>query len=233
MKIILLLFVFIFTSYGANNKDVNKIIEKYSKAKGLDKAQKIQDFKISGKNPDGKGDLEFNYYFLKPNYHRLDIKSKEINLKMTWDGKEGFAKMDIFPPQDLSDVEKVIMVNFYELVFSPIYEYQKNNYKFSLEEIVKKDGIPSYRILKTDTNSIVTDLYLDTAKLNLVESVRLFDIFKEPVHCKSKFENFTNFDGSIIPKNMTLEINDIPRIFKIDSVRFNIGLIPFDFRKPF
>lgn len=232
MKVIVLLFVFIFTSYAANN-DVNKIIEKYSKVKGLEKVQNIQDFKISGKNPDGKAELEFSYYFLKPNFHRLDVKSKELNLKMTWNGKEGFAKAGVFPPQDLTDPEKIIMMTFNELVYSPIYEYQKNNYKFSLEEIVQKEGITSFRILKTDTNGIVTDLFLDTSNLNIIETIRLYDDFKEPVYCKSKFENFTDFDGSLIPRNITLEINNIPRIFKVDSVRFNIGLIPFDFRRPF
>lgn len=231
MKIILLLFMFIFTSYAAN-VDVKKIIEKYSKSKGLDEVQNIQDFKISGKNPDGKTDLEFHYYFLRPNYHRLDVKSNNINLRMTWDEKEGFAKAGVFPPQELGDEEKVIMTTLNELVFSPIYEYQKKNYKFSLEELINKDNLTSFRILKTDTNGIVTDLIIDTLALNLVQSIRLFDNFNKVILSDIKYSNYTEIDGIKIPRNVVMDLNNVPRIFNIDSARFNIGLIPFDFRRP-
>jgi len=231
MKIILLLFVFVFTSYAAID-NAEQIIEKFSKVKGLDQVQNIYDFKISGLNSDEKGELQFNYYFLKPNFHRLDVKNNKINLRMTWDGKEGFAKAGIFPPQELGDTEKIIMISLFESIYSSIYEYQKNDYKFSLEGIVDNRGTNSFRILKTDKKGIVTDLLIDTSNFLLKETIRLYDEFKDPIYCNTKLENYSDFKGIKIPKFITLDLNNIIRNFKVDSVMFNIGLIPYDFKKP-
>jgi len=232
MKIVLLLFVFIFTSYAANN-DAIKIIEKFSKNKGLDEVQNLKDFKISGINGDGKGELQFNYYFLKPNYHRLDVKNDQFSLRMTWDGKEGFAKSGSMPPQELADPEKVIMLTLSELIYSPVYEYQKNGYLFSNEGVIDSNGIKSFRILKTDKNGIITDLYIDTTKLTLVESIRLYDEFKEPLYANIKYDGYIDFKGIKIPTEVRMNVNTMNMTFKVDSVMFNIGLVPFDFRRPF
>lgn len=232
MKIILLLFVFIFTSYAANDNAL-KIIEKYSKNKGLDEVQNIKDFKISGVNGDGKDEMQFNYYFLKPNYHRLDVKNKQINLRMTWDGKEGFAKAGVFPPQELADPEKVIMLTLSELSYSPVYEYQKNGYKFTNEGVVNRNGLNSFRILKTDKKGIVSDLFIDTTNFNLVESIRLYEEFKEPVYANIQFSDYIDFKGIKIPKKVNIIVNSMNMTYKVDSVMFNIGLVPFDFRRPF
>jgi len=231
MKIILLLFVFVITSYAAID-NAEQIIEKFSKVKGLDEVQNIQDFKISGKNIEGPQSLEFNYYFLKPNFHRLDIKSKDINLKMVWDGKNGFAKYGIYPPQDLVAMDKITMISLNESITTPIYEYQKNDYKFNFQGIVDIRGINCFKILKTDKNDIITDLLIDTSNYYLSEKVRLFEEFKEPIFNKIIYENYTDFKGIKIPKKISMYFNDLPRLFLIDSVMFNVGLIPFDFRKP-
>lgn len=232
MKIIFLLFVFIFSSYAANN-DTIKIIEKYSKNKGLDEVQNIKDFKISGINGDDKSSMQFNYYFLKPNYHRLDVKNEQINLRMTWDGKEGFAKAGVYPPQELADPEKVIMHILSELVFSPIYEYEKNGFLFSNEGIVDSNGIKSFRILKTDKKGIVSDLIIDTSNYNLVELIKLYDDFKEVIYSNASFGNYSEFNGIKIPKKVNIKVNNINMNYSVDSVMYNIGLVPYDFRKPF
>jgi len=231
MKIILLLFVFVFTSYAAID-NAEQIIEKFSKLKGLDEVQNLQDIKISGKNIDGPLSYEFNYYFLKPNFHRLDIKSKEVSFKMVWDGKNGFAKTSNFPAQELATLDIVTIISLNESIISPIYEHQKNNYKFSFDGIVDNQGVKCFKILKTEKNGIVTDLLIDTANYYLKERIRLFEEYKETVLSKITYENYTEFKGIKIPKKISIYFNDLPRIFLIDSVMFNIGLVPFDFRKP-
>lgn len=232
MKIIVLLFVFIFSSYAANN-DTIKIIEKYSKIKGLDEVQNLKDFKISGVNGNGKFAMQFNYFFLKPNFHRLDVKGEQLDLKLIWNGKDGAVKSGNFPPQELNGRDKVIFTILSELIFSPIYEYQKHGFTFSNEGIVDTNGTKSYRILKTDKAGVISDLLIDTSNFNLVEFVKLFDEFKEPYFTFVNYDKYTDFKGIKIPKEVNLKINDQDMYYKVDSVMFNIGLVPYDFRKPF
>lgn len=227
----LLLFV---TTFAASNKDIEKILTKYSKTQGLDAVQGLKDFKISGVDIGEKDELAFNYYFLKPNFHRFDIKSKKINLKMTWDGgKEGYLVNGTNPPQRLSDNEKLIMKIFSELIYSPIYEYQKNNYKFSLEGIKEQLGKKCFRILKTEKSGVVTDLYIDSSKYELLNSIKVFDQFEEALYSNVVYKDYAKFGDIKVPKSLVLGINDVQFKYRIDSVMYNIGLIPDDFRKPF
>ncbi len=232
MKVIaLVLLMVVATSYAAN-KNPDKIIDKYSKHKGLDEVQNFQDFKISGKDSSGKEVTTFNYYFLKPNHHRLELISKDNKLKFTWSGKEGFAKSGMNPPILISGIEKVLLKSFSELIFSPIYEFQKNNYRFTNEGVIDSNGMKLFRIVKTEKSGISTDLLIDTNSYDLMETIKLYEDFESPIYCDIKLSNYMGLNNFRIPKVFTINLNDKIYKYQIDSVMFNIGLIPFDFNTP-
>lgn len=226
--IIIISFNFLF----ANNIEISDFIKKYYKLKGLDKIQDINDFKISGIVINNNRKFEFNFYFLKPNYYRLNLKGTGVSFHIAYDGVKGMIKDPINPPVPIDNYTKITLSSLSKLISSPLYEYEKQGLKINFSNFEKLDDLICYKFNLIDNQGIYTDILVDTTELNLIKYEKIEQLGEESMPNYEKYSNYQSIDGIRIPFMFEQKILDINYNYQIDSVKFNIGLTTFDFRMP-
>ncbi len=232
MKVLIIAFALLFTGYLLAVEDTSKIIEDMSKQKGINNLQDVKDFKISGQSFADKTHFNFNYYFMKPNYHRIDITSPGLSIISVLQGDVGYVKQSFYPTVPIDDKTRVELINLSEIVLSPFYEHQKKGIKFKFDKIIQYGGRESYQISLIDSSGFYTDLLIDKSNLHLLKSESNKEYTSGMIPSTLVFDKYTELNGIKIPMDIEQTLLSQTRTIKIDSVMFNIGLQAFDFKKP-
>jgi hypothetical protein len=216
-------------SAGDNADDIYK---KFAEKKGFNQLDGINDFKVSGKSISHNEESRFEYYFMKPNFHRMHLSAKNIDLIMVYDEEMGFLKQGVFPPVPMEARGKSLLIQLRDMILSPIYPINGTSYKFKLDKDEVIGGNPAYKLIRIDSSGKYMDLYISKKDFSLVKSVIVNEYKEMNLLTENFYDNFTDFKGIKIPMGTELHLASDMTEYKIDSVLFNIGLKKFDFRRP-
>lgn len=231
MKYIIYLLLFVIGVQAANI-NTDKIITNFAKNRNLEMFENLKDFKISGYQVINKRQIRFDYYFLKPNFHRMMVRDMALDLKLIFNGTEGWAKNSFYPTSDIDDLSKITLKTLNEAIQSPILNFEKLGYKFKFDSLLNLNGNVSYKLIMIDNNGYSIDLYLDSAKNYLYRMNYIYESNTDPFLVELDYSNYVKIKNANIPMVINYNVNGNTSEFHIDSVMFDIGLTPYDFRKP-
>jgi hypothetical protein len=231
LKFILVVMSFAMLSFsGGDNAD--DIYKKFAEKKGFKQLDSINDFKVSGKSITSNDTSRFEYYFMKPNSHRMHIVANQIDLLMVYDEENGFLRQGMFPPLPMEDRGKSLLIQMRDMILSSVYPVYGTPYKYKLEKDEQIAGNPVYKLIRIDSTGKFMDLFISKKDLSLIKTIVVNEFKEMNVLTEISYDNYTDFKGIKIPMSTKFNLSDTKTDYKIDSVLFNIGLRKFDFRRP-
>ena len=231
LKIILIAVSFAMLSFSAGD-NADDIYKKFAEVKGFNKLDSINDFKVSGKSISHNEESQFEYYFMKPNFHRFHLRVKNVDLLMVTNEETSFLKQGIFPPMKMEERGKSLLLQLRDMILSPAYPINGASYKYKLDKDADVGGKPAYKLIRIDSSGRFMDLYISKKDFSLLRTVVVEEFKEMNLLTENFYENFTDFKGLKIPMNTELHLASELTEYKIDSVLINIGLKKFDFRMP-
>jgi hypothetical protein len=231
LKIILIAMSFALLSFSAGDS-ADDLYKKFAETKGFKQLDVINDFKVSGKTISHNDTSQFEYYFMKPNFHRMHLKAKNVDMLFIYNDEDAFIKQGILPTLKMEDRGKSNLVQMRDMILSPIYQMYGTTYKYKLDKDEVIGGKPVYKLIRIDSTGKFMDLLISKKDYSLVKTVVVNEFKEMNVLTENFYDNYTDFKGIKIPMGTELHLSGDLSEYKIDSVLFNIGLKKFDFRRP-
>lgn len=224
---LLLTFYFNSLSVGAQNLNVQNIIDSSAKYHNYKLLSNQLDIKISGSSSDvlpNKGSFEF--YSMSPNLNRLDISVNNFRTSIIKNQKVGWVKPKIMPPTPLDSFNLALLNIFnYCLYLQQVFNIEEN--EFTLNEVdVEISGNKCFRLI--DKNS--REIYISKNDFCILKIIDYKQIGNDIEQIEYLYSSYRDFGGFKLPTEATVFIGMKQFRYLLENVDYNVGLTENDFR---
>jgi outer membrane lipoprotein-sorting protein len=238
-KICILLLGILSTSIlVAQDLKLDDILEKYLKASGEDKFDKIQTYIIKGKLKKS-ANFQLTSYRKRPNLERTEMDLNGTLSIYVFAGQTGWMVNPFnksFTPQDLSPE----MIKFQAKTLgsdrvpfgwnNPLNNRKEKGNKIDLIGKEDLDGTPVYNLMITFDDGEVADYYMDAEKFLILKVVG--KSANQGV-MEQIFSDYRDVDGIMLPEKLeTFNNGSSEVVLTFDSIMINVPIDDSKFKKP-
>ncbi|MBX3042572.1 MAG: hypothetical protein KIT33_00605 [Candidatus Kapabacteria bacterium] len=221
-----------FCSQADSNINSDEIFEKAKKFRGVEFLNLYSDIGVNGKIIEKNGNLnELNYFFLKPDKHRLRLHLGNFMINITLSNDAGWAKLPGMPTIPIDDISRHNMESVSLAFFPKIFVMQDRDSMF-YSGIEKISGIGCFKFVLIDKKGIYHDFFFAENDFRLVKYLTMKEMNLEPLLFEAYYDKYNDFNGVKFPTEIEVYSGDRELKFKIENVNYNIGLTESDFGKP-
>lgn len=234
----------IFLSMGiltAQEMKVEQLMANFIKASGLDKGEKIQTIKTTGKMSQSGMEFMITSFEKKPSFDRTEMDIQGTKIVMVSNGKSGWMinpTSGSFDPQDMApdmiaSTERENRKDPQNIWNNPLVNWKENGSK--LELVGKEDinGTSVYNLKLTFKDEAVVNYYLDASKFIVLAIKDKSMIQGQMYEIESRFSDFREVDGIINPFKFENYVNGALNISAtIDRIEYNLPCDDIIFKKP-
>ncbi len=204
-KYILLIILMLAAGASANSKNAEEIFEKVQKVRGSEKFRQLNSISFSGKIITPNQEMTLSYYFKKPEMYRMELTGPTIDMKSTYDGKQGQMEMNgnQFPLNKPGVGQMQETYKTFEGLFS---NYKEMGLKLEYVGFEQFNDV-GVDVIKfsSENKQLKAKVFIDSEKYIILKSETENNIGSMNASSTVYFEDYRQMDGMMIPHKIIIE----------------------------
>lgn len=217
----------LFLNVFAGKED--EIIEKYFETNGITKLKNIGTLLAKGHFNYMGTEVKFVSYFKNPAKYRNETYVEDQTYVGVFDGESGWASQQgqviDLPPQ-----AKAQVIQFVDLLWGPLFNYDKEKYKIKLIGREKIDGIDVFKInMQPVDREENADAYISTKDYQLMQFIAKSS---EAGEIKFSYKDLKAVNGISLPHTIQINVQNFEQVINYDSIEIDNPVEDSLFAKP-
>ncbi len=222
-------------SFTMNAQNLEKVLDNYFDAIGIDNLLKTNTIIMKGKIVQMNMDLPMELYQKRPKKLRMEAEIQGTKFVQGYNGKDGWAIMPWTGSTDPQDVTGDQLKGLEQMadIEGDLYNWEKKGYTVTLEGSEDMEGTPVYKIklVKPDGDAFI--FYMDKDNYVVLKEDATVKVQGTPVESSTFFSNFKSVEGMVMPFSIESRMNgQVTSQIEIDSIEVNKVLEDSMFEKP-
>ncbi len=205
------------------------IVEKYFETNGIEKLKNITSLLAKGHLNYMGTEVKFVSYYKNPQKFRNETYVEDQTFIGVFSGESGWASQQgqiiDLPPQAKRQVAQ-----FVELLWGPLYNYNKEQSKLKLIGREKIEGFDVFRInYLPGIDQEQADIYITANDYKLIQLIAKSD---ESGEIKMSFKDLKTINGISLPHTIQINVQNFEQIIYYDSIEIDPPVEDSLFVKP-
>ncbi len=234
-KSFLLFAMFLSASVFVQAQTLDKVLNEYFKATGMDKFAKVKTVEMKAKLSQMGMELPMTIKVKRPDKFRMEMEIQGQKAVTAYDGKNGWTIAPwVSPePQDLAG-EQLERAKEQADLEGDLWEYAKKGHKATYMGKEDLDGTEVYKIKLEKKNGDVQYYYIDTDSDMLLKTTTTTSQNGQEMEVESIMSNYKDFDGVILPTSIENKVKgtDQSGTVEIEDIKFDVDMPDSIFAKP-
>lgn len=234
-KSFLLFAMFLSASVFVQAQTLDKVLNDYFKATGMDKFAKVKTVEMKAKLSQMGMELPMTIKVKRPDKFRMEMEIQGQKAISAYDGKNGWTIAPwVSPePQDLAG-EQLERAKEQADLEGDLWDYAKKGSKATYMGKEDLDGTEVYKIKLEKKNGDVQYYYIDTDSNMLLKTTTTTSQNGQEMEVESIMSNYKDFDGIILPTSIENKVKGTNQsgTVEIEDIKFDVDMPDSIFAKP-